>query len=67
MTQAMPDSDYAVSLSKQNPAGTNVEDIGVHNSLSGSVTIANPTASSYSIMINDLQVDCAYVMCFVIR
>ena len=65
MTQAMSDSDYAVSLSKQNPAGVNFADFGVHNSISGSVTIANPTTSSYSIMLN--QDDSAYVMCCVIR
>ena len=45
MTNAMADTNYCVTLSKQNPAGTNVYDIGIHNSVSGSVSLVAPTTN----------------------
>ena len=65
MTTAMPDSDYAVSLSKQTPVGTNISDTGIHNNIVSIVQLVAPTTSSYSVMIS--QADCAYVTCIVVR
>jgi hypothetical protein len=67
MTNAMPDANYCVTLAKQNPAATNMTDIGVHNSISGSITTVAPTTSSFSVMLNQSAVDSAYVMCAVFR
>jgi hypothetical protein len=67
MTTAMPDTNYCVTLAKQNPAGTNMTDIGVHNIVSGSVNTVAPTTSSFSVMLNQSAIDSAYVMCAVFR
>jgi hypothetical protein len=67
LTNAMPDANYCALLSKQNPAGTNMNDIGLFNGLSGGVTVIAPTASSYAIMLNNSQNDSAYVMSAIFR
>ena len=67
MGTAMPDANYCVTLAKQNPAGTNISDIGVHNGVSGSVTTIAPTNSSFRVMLNQSLTDSAYVMCAVFR
>jgi hypothetical protein len=66
MTTAMIDTDYAVTVGKQSPAGNNINNIGVHNTISGGiVALSAPTTSRFSIMLNSSQVDSAYVMCAV--
>ena len=67
LTNAMPDANYCALLSKQNPAATNINDIGLFNGLSGSVTVIAPTTSSYAIMLNNNQNDSAYVMSAIFR
>ena len=67
MTNAIADTNYCVTLSKQNPAGTNVYDIGIHNSVSGSVSLVAPTTTSFAVMLNASLADSAYVMCAVFR
>lgn len=62
-TSAMADANYCVTLAKQNPAGTNVSDIGVFNYVSGSVNTQAPNVGGFRIMINQSNVDPAYVMC----
>lgn len=66
-TTEMPDTDYCVTLAKQNPAGVNVNDIGIHNTVSGSVGTVAPTTSQFRVMLNNSLADCAYVMCAVFR
>ena len=66
-TNAMVDANYCVLLSKQNPAGTNMQDIAVFNSVSGSVTTVAPTTTAYTIMLNNSLTDSAYVMSVVFR
>ena len=67
MITAMTDTNYCVTLAKQNPTGTNVYDIGIHNSVSGSVNLVAPTTTSFAVMLNSSLSDCAYVMCAVFR
>lgn len=62
-TNAMTDANYCVTLAKQNPAGTNVSDIGVFNFVSGSVNTQAPNTGGFRIMLNQSNVDSAYVMC----
>ena len=62
-TNAMVDANYCVTLAKQNPAGTNVSDIGVFNFVSGSVNTQAPTTGGFRVMLNQSTVDSAYVMC----
>lgn len=66
-TTAMPDVNYCVTLAKQNPAGTNIGDIGVFNFLSGTVNTQAPTTGGFRVMLNQAAVDSAYVMCAIFR
>lgn len=68
MTNALVDTNYSALLSKQNAAGTNVQDIGMFNYIPvSSVATLAPTTTVYGVMINSSAQNCAYVLTAVFR
>ena len=68
MTNALSDTNYSALVSKQNPTGTNITDVGMFNYIpvSAVATLA-PTTTVYGIMLNSTQQNCAYALTAVFR